>query len=93
MSSCGDRHRALLGAAIAFAAVVVAFAVTAGIANNTIFGALSVPSLAALMEETPGVLQQASLVLLAGLFLRSFVRRGLRSFVGELREGLGWAHG
>ena len=89
MSSCGDRHRALLGAAIAFAAVVVAFAVTAGIANNTIFGALSVPSLAALMEETPGVLQQASLVLLAGLFLRSFVRRGLRSFVGELREGFG----
>ena len=71
---------------------MVTFAVTAGVAINTAFGALSVPSLAALMEETPSVVQQASLVLLAGLFLRSIVRRGLRSFVGELREGLGWAH-
>ncbi len=79
-------------AAIAFAAVMVTFAVTAGVAINAAFGALSVPSLAALMEETPSVLQLASLVLLAGLFLRSIVRRGLRSFVGELREGLGWAH-
>ena len=79
-------------AAIAFAVVMFTFAVTAGVAINTALGALSVPSLAALMEETPSVLQQASLVLLAGLFLRSIVRRGLRSFVGELREGLGWAH-
>ena len=80
------------GAAIAFAGVMVTFAVTAGIAINAAFGALSVPSLAALMEETPSLLQQISLVLLAGLFLRSVVRRGLRSFVGELREGLGWSH-
>ena len=80
------------GAAIGFAGVMVTFAVTAGIAINAAFGALSVPSLAALMEETPNLLQQISLVLLAGLFLRSMVRRGLRSFVGELREGLGWAH-
>ncbi len=79
-------------AAIAFAAVMVTFAVTAGVAINAAFGALSVPSLAALMEETPGVIQLGSLVLLTGLFLRSIVRRGLRSFVGELREGLGWAH-
>ena len=80
------------GAAIAFATVMVTFAVTAGVAINAAFGALSVPSLAALMEETPSLLQQASLVMLGGLFLRSMVRRGLRSFVGELREGLGWAH-
>ena len=78
-------------AAIAFAAVMFTFAVTSGVAINTAFGALSVPSLAALMEETPSVIQLGSLVLLAGLFLRSIVRRGLRSFVGELREGLGWA--
>ena len=79
-------------AAIAFAVVMVAFAVSAGIAINLVFGALSVPSLASLTEELPSLLQQVSLVLLAGLFLRSIVRRGLRSFVGELREGLGWSH-
>ena len=79
-------------AAFAFAAIMVTLAVTSGIAINAIFGAISVPSLAALMEEAPGVLQLVSLVLLAGLFLRSLVRRGLRGFVGELREGLGWKH-
>ena len=78
--------------AISFAAAMVALAVTSGVAVNTAFGALSVPSLAELTEELPGVLQQVSLLLLAALFLRSVVRRGLRSFVGELREGLGWAH-
>ena len=71
---------------------MVTLAVTAGVAVNTAFGALPVPSLAALTEELPSFLQQACLLLLAGLFLRSVVRRGLRSFVGELREGLGWAH-
>ena len=80
-------------AAVAFASVMVAFAVTSGVAINAAFGALRVPSLAALMEETPSILQMLSLILLSGLFLRSVVRRGLRRFVGELREGLGWAHG
>lgn len=79
-------------AAFAFAAIMVTLAVTSGIAINALFHAISVPSLAALMEEAPGVLQLVSLVLLAGLFLRSLVRRGLRGFVGELREGLGWKH-
>ena len=79
-------------AAISFAAVMMTLAITAGVAVNTAFGALPVPSLAALTEELPSFLQQACLLLLAGLFLRSVVRRGLRSFVGELREGLGWAH-
>lgn len=79
-------------AAIAFAVVMVTLAVTSGIAINTAFGALPVPSLATLIEEAPSVLQQASLVLLMGLFLRSVVRRGPRAFAGELREGLGWAH-
>lgn len=79
-------------AAISFAAAMVMLAVTSGIAVNAAFGALSVPSLAALTEELPSLLQQVSLLLLAGLFLRSVVRRGLRSFVGELREGLGWTH-
>lgn len=79
-------------AAIAFAAVMVTLAVSAGIAVNAAFGTLSVPSLAALTEEAPGALQQVGLVLLAGLFLRSVVRRGPRAFAGELREGLGWAH-
>ncbi|MDE2752060.1 MAG: permease [Gemmatimonadota bacterium] len=79
-------------AAVSFAAVMVTLAVTSGIAVNTAFGALSVPSLAELTEELPSLLQQVSLLLLAGLFLRSVVRRGLRGFVGELREGLGWAH-
>ena len=64
----------------------------ASVAINATFGALGLPALAALMEETPSLLQQTSLILLAGLFLRSMVRRGLRSFVGELREGLGWSH-
>ena len=80
------------GAAIGFAAAMVVLAVTTGIAINAAFGALPVPSLAALTEEAPGALHQVSLVLLAGLFLRSVARRGLRRFVGELREGLGWAH-
>ena len=79
-------------AAIAFTAVMVTFAVAAGVAINAAFGALPVPSLASLTEELPSILQQISLILLAGLFLRSVVRRGLRSFVGELREGLGWSH-
>ena len=80
------------GAAIAFASVMVALAVTAGVVINAAFGSLPVPSLAALTEDPPSALQQASLVLLTGLFLRSVVHRGLRKFVGELREGLGWAH-
>lgn len=79
-------------AAIGFAAVVVGLAVVVGVATNVAFGALPVPSLAALTEELPTPLQQISLLLLAGLFVRSVVRRGLRSFVGELREGLGWTH-
>ena len=79
-------------AAMAFAAVMVTLAVTSGVAVNAAFDALPVPSLAALTEEAPSLLQQVSLLLLAGLFLRSVVRRGLRSFVGELKEGLGWAH-
>lgn len=79
-------------AAISFAATMVMLAIGLGIAVNAAFGALSVPSLAALTEELPGLLQQVSLLLLAGLFLRSVVRRGPRSFVGELGEGLGWSH-
>lgn len=79
-------------AAIAFAVVMVTLAVTAGVAINTAFGTLPVPSLATLTEEAPNLFQQASLVLLIALFLRSVVRRGPRAFVGELREGLGWAH-
>ena len=79
-------------AAIAFAVVMVTLAVTAGVVINTAFGALPVPSLATLTEEAPSLLQQVSLVLLVGLFLRSVVRRGPRAFAGELREGLGWAH-
>ena len=79
-------------AAISFAAAMMMLAVGFGVAINAVFGALSVPSLAALTEEVPSLLQQVSLLLLAGLFLRSVVRRGLRSFVGELREGLGWSH-
>ena len=80
-------------AAIAFATVMVTLAVVAGVAINAAFGPLPVPSLEALTEEPPSLLQQVTLVLLAGLFLRSVARRGVRSFVGELREGLGWAHG
>ena len=79
-------------AAISFAAIMVTLAISAGVAINTVFGAIPVPSLATLTEEAPSVLQQASLVLLIGLFLRSVVRRGPRAFAGELREGLGWAH-
>lgn len=79
-------------AAIGFATVVVGLAVGIGVATNVAFGALPVPSLAALTEELPTPLQQISLLLLGGLFLRSVVRRGLRGFVGELREGLGWTH-
>ncbi|MDE2764586.1 MAG: permease [Gemmatimonadota bacterium] len=79
-------------AAVAFAAVMVTLAVVAGIAVNTAFGTLPVPSLEALTEDPPGLLQLVSLVLLGGLFLGSVVRRGPRRFVGELREGLGWAH-
>ncbi|MDE2974315.1 MAG: permease [Gemmatimonadota bacterium] len=80
-------------AAAAFAAVMVTFAVAAGVAINAAFGVLPVPSLEALTEEPPSPLQRLSLVLLAGLFLRSVARRGLRAFAGEMREGLGWARG
>ncbi len=79
-------------AAISFAAAMVALAVTSGIAVNAAFASLAVPSLAALTEDPATLVQQIGLILLAGLFLRSVLRRGLRAFVGELREGLGWAH-
>ena len=77
-------------AAVAFAAVMVTLAVSAGIAVNAAFETVSVPSLEALTEDPPGLFQLVSLVVLTGLFLRSVVRRGPRSFVGELRAGLGW---
>ncbi|MDT8341679.1 MAG: permease [Longimicrobiales bacterium] len=76
-------------AAVAFAATLVGVAVGAGLVINFAFGSFSGPTLAALVEEPPGLLHQVSLVLLGALFLASVLRQGIRRFVGELRVGLG----
>lgn len=75
--------------ALGFAAVLVGFAVSAGLLINATIGALPVPSLAELVDEVPGPIQRVSLALLGLLVVSSIWRRGIRSFVGELREGLG----
>ena len=86
VSSLHDRR-----AAVAFAASMTTVAVAAGVAVNALFGSLPVPTLDALVEDPPGLARLVALGLLVLLFLRSVARRGPRSFLGELREGLGWA--
>ncbi len=78
--------------ASALAGAMLAFAVVAGVAVNWFFGDLPLPSLSHLTEEMPGALHQACLALLALLFLRSLVQRGLRAFVSTLRDGMRWSH-
>ena len=75
-------------AALTFAGTLVGLAVTMGLAINGLVGRVPVPSLEQLVEEMPGPLQQLALVLLIVLFLSSIFRRGIRSFVSELKEGL-----
>ncbi len=79
-------------AAGAFAAVLVAFAVAAGLSIDLVLPPLAVPSLAELTEEAPSALQFICLAGLVLLFGASIARRGLRRFVAEIREGLGWDH-
>lgn len=80
--------------ALRFAAVLVGFAVVAGLLVNGLVGRLPVPSLAELVDEVPGALQQLSLLALGLLFVSSIFRNGIRSFVAQLSEGLGaGAHG
>jgi hypothetical protein len=79
--------------ALTFAGTLVAIAVSAGLLINGIVGRVPVPSLRQLVEDVPGPVQQISLLLLALLFLSSIFRRGIRSFAGELREGLGGGGG
>jgi hypothetical protein len=79
-------------AAAAFAGVLVAFAVSTGMAIDLLLPHLPVPSLAELTEEAPSALQLVALAGLALLFGASVVRRGVRRFVGEIREGLGADH-
>ena len=79
-------------AAVAFAAVLVAFAVAAGLTIDLVFDTLDVPTLAELTEDAPSALQLLSLAGLAILFGASIARRGIRRFAGEIREGLGWKH-
>jgi uncharacterized membrane protein YraQ (UPF0718 family) len=75
--------------ALTFAGTLVGLAVGTGLLINFIVGRVPVPSLQQLVEEVPGPVQQISLLLLLLLFLTSIFRRGIRSFVGELKEGLG----
>ena len=79
-------------AALAFAGTLVAFAISAGLAIDWIFDSLDVPTLAELTEETPSTIQVAALIGLVILFGASVARRGIRRFVGEISEGLGWKH-
>jgi uncharacterized membrane protein YraQ (UPF0718 family) len=78
--------------AVAFAGVLVTFAVTAGLAIDTILPGLPVPTLAQLTEEAPSRLQLLSLAGLALLFAASILRRGMDGFIGEIGEGLGMGH-
>lgn len=79
-------------AAGAFAAVLVAIAVGAGLAIDLLLPPLPVPSLADLTEEAPSALQLVCLAGLVLLFGASVARRGVRRFVGEIRDGLGAGH-
>lgn len=74
--------------ALTFAGTLVGLSVAMGLAINGLVGRVPVPSLEQLVEEIPGPLQQVALVLLVLLFLSSIFRRGIRSFVAELKEGL-----
>jgi uncharacterized membrane protein YraQ (UPF0718 family) len=76
-------------AAAAFALVGIGLAVGGGIALNVLVGEVNSPSMETLLEEPPGLLHQIALALLILLFLSSLVRRGVRTFWGELRTGLG----
>jgi len=76
-------------AALGFAGAVVLLAVAGGIALNMLVGSVTGPTLESLLEEPPGLLHQVALFLLALLFLSSVLRRGVRSFLAELRSGLG----
>jgi uncharacterized membrane protein YraQ (UPF0718 family) len=67
----------------------IAFLIT-GPATN--LSTLDVPTLAKLTEETPFSVQILSLAGLTALFGASVTRRGIRRFVGEIREGLGSKH-
>ncbi len=79
-------------AAVAFATVLVAFAITAGITIDLLFDSLNIPTLAELTEEAPSALQVFSLAGLLLLFGASIARRGIRSFAAEIGDGLGWSH-
>ena len=79
-------------AAISFATTIVALAVSAGLSIDLLFDSLKVPTLAELTEEAPSALQVFSLVGLLLLFSASVARRGIRRFVAEISDGLGWKH-
>lgn len=79
-------------AAMAFAGVLVVFAVASGLVIDAALAGLPVPSLAQLTEEAPSLLQLLSLAGLALLFAASLVRRGMDGFLGEITGGLGLSH-
>lgn len=79
-------------AAAAFAAILVVFAVSAGLIVDWVFPSLRVPTLTELTHNEPSALQIACLVGLLLLFGASLARRGVRRFAGEISAGLGWAH-
>ncbi|MEM9760444.1 MAG: hypothetical protein AAF933_14475, partial [Pseudomonadota bacterium] len=79
-------------AAVAFATVLVAFAIAAGVVIDLLFESLNIPTLAELTKESPSTLQVLCLAGLLLLFGASIARRGIRSFAAEIRDGLGWSH-
>ncbi len=79
-------------AAVAFAVVLVAFAVASGVTIDAVFGTFDSPTLAELTEEEPSTLGLVSLAGLTLLFGASIARRGVRRFVAEIGVGLGWNH-
>jgi hypothetical protein len=78
--------------ALAFAAVLMTFAVAAGLVIDALLPGLPVPTLARLTEEPPSLPQLLSLAGLALLFTASLVRRGMDGFAGEITGGLGLSH-
>ncbi len=75
-------------AALAFSATLIGFSVTFGYAINAFVGTLAVPPLDALAAEDASIVKVVSLWALLMLFLASLMRRGVRKFLGELRQGL-----
>ncbi len=75
--------------ALVFSGTIIGLSVGLGLAVNGVFGAVPVPSLAAMVEEAPTSWETISAAILVLVIIASLLRRGSRRFVAELRFARG----